>query len=131
MGTQATPQLAPAMALVRLITAHPDLPRTRWSVDDGILHGHVYGPEADNFTAIRTYASALGGSVRPGVAYEYNGERLRSYRVTALRPGVRVEVAVSVPAALYDPDLVDPPLPGQRHDVSDPAVPVEQQAVAK
>ncbi|MBH1932922.1 hypothetical protein I5Q34_01205 [Streptomyces sp. AV19] len=130
MSTEATSQLDLAKGLVQLLTAHPDLPHAMWTVHDR-LRGDIYGPQEDNFTALRACLRQLGGTVRRGSVYETLGERMRSYVITTAWGDIPVEVSVSIPADLHDPELLDGLLADRRHDVTDPAVPVEQQAVAK
>ncbi|MEU1373044.1 hypothetical protein ABZ442_05185 [Streptomyces triculaminicus] len=131
MNTQPNPQLAPAMALVQLLTDHPDLTVVRWSVDPGTLRGYVCGPLDGNWKALHACADLFGATARPRKGtYEALGIRLRTYEITTIWRDVPVEIAVSIPADLHDPALMEGLLDEQRHQLIDPAVPAEPKAVA-
>ncbi|MEV6081273.1 hypothetical protein AB0L80_40195 [Streptomyces sp. NPDC052069] len=91
------PQLGAAQALVQLLTEFPTLSPASWSLDQcsGALHGHVHDAEFDALTA---YAEVLGGSVRPGGDYWFEGQMVRPHRLHATWRDVRVEVVVVLPA---------------------------------
>ena len=70
MKTNSNPQLGPATALVQLLTEHPELPSVSWDIQSGdrpVLHGHVH---RGDMGALRSYAEALGGSIRPANDFE-------------------------------------------------------------
>lgn len=130
MSTKPSPQIAPATALVQLLQEHPGLPEAIWTVNGPTLRGHVYGPNAGNFDALRAYAEALGGSIRPRHSYSSCGETLRLHELTTCWRDVRLAVAVSVPEGLHDPRLMVGLLAEQRHQVLDPAVPADWAVTA-
>lgn len=95
--TNPNPQLGPATALVQLLQEHPDLPAVSWDIQIGdkpVLHGHVHFGDMD---ALRVYAEALGGSIRPVRDFELAGRLVRSHYLTTVWRDVPVEVAVVVP----------------------------------
>ena len=115
MTTKASPQLAPATALVQLLQEHQTLPEALWTVNGAELRGHVYGPAAGCFDALRAYAETFGGSIRPRHSYELGGQTLRVQELTTCWRDVRLVVAVSVPEGMHDPLLMPGLLAEQRH----------------
>jgi hypothetical protein len=91
------PQLAPAMALVELLQAHPDLPAASWDIQEGdkpVLHGHIH---RGDMSALRLYAEVLGGGIRPVRDFELAGQQVRSHYLTTVWRDVPVELVVVVP----------------------------------
>ncbi|CAL9501550.1 hypothetical protein [Streptomyces sp. enrichment culture] len=97
MGNHST-QRSAAIALVQLLMEHPTLPVAAWSIDSIIptLHGHLH---EGGMEALAAYADVLGGSIRAGHEYPYQGQRLRSHRLSTVWRDVRVEIAVALPVA--------------------------------
>jgi hypothetical protein len=92
-----SPQLAPALALVELLQAHPERPAASWDIQTGdkpVLHGHIHRGDMD---ALRAYAEALGGGIRPVRDYELGGRLVRSHYLTTVWRDVPVELVVVVP----------------------------------
>lgn len=97
MKTNCNPQLGPATALVQLLTEHPELPAVSWDIQIGdrpVLHGHIHYGDMD---ALRVYAEALGGSIRPVRDFELAGRPVRSHYLTTVWRDVPVEVVAVVP----------------------------------
>lgn len=92
-----TPQLGAALALVQLLTEHPQLPHASWSVteDSSTLHGHIHQA---SFTALGQFAGVLGGSVRPGRDFPIAGEMKRPHTLYSTWRDVPVSVTVVLPA---------------------------------
>lgn len=92
-----SPQLGAAMALVQLLTEHPDLPHASWSVDQstGILSGHIHDA---TFDALTEYAWVLGGSVRADHDFPLQGRMMRPHRLITVWRDVPVGVTVVLPA---------------------------------
>lgn len=123
MAMKPSSQIAPATALVQLLQEHPELPEALWTVNGATLHGHVYGPNAGHFDALRAYAEVFGGSIRPRHSYRLGEETLRVHELTTCWRDVRLVVAVSVPVGMHDPQLMAGLLAEQRHQLMDPAAP--------
>ncbi len=99
LKTNPIPQLAPATALVQLLTEHPELPATEWSMSSVVpeLRGFVYGAGME---ALSLYASVLGGSIQAAKnTYEDRGRQVRAHRLSSVWRDVRVEVTVALPVA--------------------------------
>ncbi|MFC8424008.1 hypothetical protein ACFUN7_24540 [Streptomyces sp. NPDC057236] len=99
MKTNPIPQLAPATALVQLLTEHPNLPAAEWSMSSvtAELRGFVYGAGME---ALALYADVLGGSIRAAkTTYEDRGQQVRAHRLSSVWRDVRVEVTVALPVA--------------------------------
>lgn len=97
MKTNPNPQLAPAMALVELLRTHPELPPASWDIQESnkpTLHGHIH---RGDMGALRVYAEALGGSIRPVHDFELAGQAVRSHYLTTVWRDVPVELVVVVP----------------------------------
>jgi hypothetical protein len=95
--SNGTPQLAPAMALVELLQAHPELPAVSWDIQEGgkpVLHGHIHRGDMD---ALRAYAEVLGGGIRPVQDFVLAGRPVRSHYLTTVWRDVPVELVVVVP----------------------------------
>ncbi|MFG3085065.1 hypothetical protein [Streptomyces parvulus] len=92
------PQLGPATALVQLLTEHPELQSAGWSIDsvNATLHGHLH---EGGMAALAAYADVLGGAVKSGHEYTFQGQRLRSHRLSVVWRDVLVEVAAALPVA--------------------------------
>lgn len=100
------PQLAPALALSQLLSEHPVRPLTTWSILNDRLEGRVFGPEAGGEQAVAWWADVLGAVPVPWGFYEYDGQRLREFEVSATWRDVRVVVLVAVPVVLEPSALV-------------------------
>ncbi|MEU5624223.1 hypothetical protein [Streptomyces tendae] len=92
------PQLGPATALVQLLSEHPELQAAGWSIDsvNATLHGHLH---EGGMAALAAYANVLGGSIRAGHEYTFQGQRLRSHQLRSVWRDVPVEVALALPVA--------------------------------
>jgi len=97
MNMKHNPVLGSAMALVELVTEHPELPVPTWShgTISTSLHGHLHGAGFDELNA---YAEVLGGSIAPGRDYEFNGQMMRPHYLNAVWRDVQVTVVVVLPA---------------------------------
>lgn len=97
MTTNPIPQLGAAMALVQLLKERSGLPPAAWSLDSvsPSLHGYLHEGGLD---ALRQYAEAMGGSIRPGKDYRYDGRVLRPHRLHSVWQDVAVEITVVLPA---------------------------------
>ncbi|MDV9194353.1 hypothetical protein [Streptomyces sp. Wh19] len=93
------PQLGAATALVQLLSENPTLPPASWSLDQytGALHGHAHNA---SFEVLTQYAEVLGGAIRPGGDYTYQGQMVRPHRLHATWRDVPVEVVVVLPAPM-------------------------------
>lgn len=116
MTHEPNPQAGAALALVQLLTEHPELPRATWYVGDesGDLHGHLHA----EFDAFTEYVHLLGGSVRAAKNTRLvDGREVRSCWLTAMWRDVPVTVAITLP--VQDAGL----LAEQKHQLLDAPVP--------
>lgn len=89
-------QLSPVTALQQLLLEHPELPIAGWSISPyGDLSGHLHDASMADLAA---YAGVLGGTVRPGPDYTFDGQVVRPHRLTTLWRDVSVTVVVVLPA---------------------------------
>ncbi|THA56144.1 hypothetical protein [Streptomyces sp. A1136] len=97
MNQKPIPQLGAVMALAQLLQEFPDLPTATWSIDQytGDLSGYLHDAGMSDLDA---YAQTLGGAVRPGRDYVYQGQLVRPHRLSAKWRDVEVTVAVVLPA---------------------------------
>ncbi|WHX19799.1 hypothetical protein QFW82_23510 [Streptomyces malaysiensis subsp. malaysiensis] len=107
MITQASSQLAPAVALVQLHHEYPDLPDADWYIpaDAPVLRGFLK-EDHEPFRSLSAYADILGGSITPGADYQHDGRTLRPHRLTAVWRDVQITVSVSVPVVVQPAALV-------------------------
>ncbi|MYR46748.1 hypothetical protein [Streptomyces sp. SID5910] len=99
MKTQPIPQLGPATALVQLLTEHPELPATEWSMSSVMpeLRGFVYGA---GMQALAEYAAVLGGTIRAAEnTYVDQRQEVRAHRLSSVWRDVPVVITVSLPVA--------------------------------
>lgn len=95
--TRTSGQASAATALVQLLTDHPELPPVSWDIQSGdrpVLHGHIHRGDMD---ALRLYAEALGGSIRPVHDFDLGGRPVRSHYLTTVWRDVPVELVTVVP----------------------------------
>ena len=85
------------MALVQLLTEHPELPEATWRVGGDTLAGHMYGPAVGYFDGLAAYAKVLGGGILQGGEYTLEGQALRLHELSTVWRDVRVVVGVGVP----------------------------------
>ncbi|MFJ3834504.1 hypothetical protein ACIPY6_03185 [Streptomyces sp. NPDC090054] len=97
MNQKPIPQLGAVLALAQLLQEHPELPPATWSVDQylGGLSGYLHQADMSDLDA---YAQTLGGAVRPGRDYSYQGCTVRPHRLSAKWRDVEVTVTVVLPA---------------------------------
>lgn len=127
---EPNPQIAPAMALVQLLTEHPNLPAANWSVDayNGSLHGHLH---VESFGALNAYVRLMGGSVRASKRTRLAGDHeVRTHWLSTRWRDVPVEVAIALPVPASLPCPGDGQLAEQAHQANDPAVPAPAFGVA-
>jgi hypothetical protein len=98
MAASSQTQISAATALVQLLTEHPDLPPTEWSLTSVVpeLRGFVYGGD---MASLGAFADVVGGSVRAENTYEYRGETVRRHVLKAVWRDVPVVVVVALPVA--------------------------------
>src|SRR5690606_38480836 len=123
--------IAPAMALVQLLTEYPQLPAAdTWSVGRE-LTGHLHGSTVEAYDRLYAYARVLGGKVRRAYDFTSAGTAFRSLRLHAVWRDVPVLLVLIVPVELDDAVLAEGREAEQRHQLSDPAEPVLPGACRK
>lgn len=124
MAQKPIPQLAPATALVQLLTAHPELPQPNWQISRHTLEleGDLQ-KETATFDALTAWAHALGGSIRPGAEFTSLDVTYRSHELLTEWQGVRVRIAVYVPLPVSDAYLAEGREAEWHHQLDDPAEP--------
>ncbi|GAA2457258.1 hypothetical protein [Streptomyces macrosporus] len=96
------PQLAPATALVQLLSEFPELPRARaWHVEDNELVGYLHANTVEEYAALDAYEAVLGGAVSRMDFESLDGPH-RSVMLVSSWRDVRVCVRLLVPAAVDD-----------------------------
>lgn len=123
MTHEPNPQTAPALALVQLLTEHPELPRATWYVSDesGALHGHLH---VESFGALNAYVRLMGGSVRAGTrTYPVGDHEVRHHWLSAKWRDVPVTVTIALPVAKSLPAPDAGLLAEQTHQLCDAPVP--------
>jgi hypothetical protein len=99
LKTNPNPQHSAAVALVQLLSEHPELPQASWSIGSiyAELHGHVHD---GGMAELAAYAEVIGGSVRADEnTYDLQGREMRAHRLTAVWRDVRVQIVVALPVA--------------------------------
>lgn len=85
------------MALVQLLTEHPELPRASWRITESALEGHLYGPAVGYFDGLTAYAEVVGGGILPVREYASDGQTLRLHELSTVWRDVPVVIGVGVP----------------------------------
>lgn len=119
MSHKPIPQLAPAMALVQLISEHPGLPPLSWSLSrSGWLSGAYYPEDADPRPVMAAYVKVLGGVVQES---RYADDAHRRFSVILNAAWRDVDFYLSMGCPL--PVVLAGELAEQRHQLLDPAEP--------
>lgn len=96
------PQLGPAMALVQLLSEHPELPRLDWRIAPvGFYGGALQGDcsiREDARPVVEAWLQVLGGSVTE-TTFTHHDEPMRAFGMTAYWQDVRVELDVRCPVS--------------------------------
>jgi hypothetical protein len=96
MATKST-QLSAAIALVQLLTEHPELHAAEWSLGSvqPSLRGFLY---RGDMATLAAYADVVGGAVDADAStYEFQGSELRRHTLKTTWRDVPVELIVTLP----------------------------------
>ncbi|WP_159027662.1 hypothetical protein [Streptomyces sp. NRRL S-1896] len=96
--TDPRQQLGPAMALVQLLSEHPELPMASWDVGQHFarLEGTLHGPSA--LEELSRYADVIGGETETEGEFVTVGVAYRTHRLATRWRDVPVHVRALIKA---------------------------------